>query len=92
MYGYFMNGLYGYKFDLGSCWQGITGALMGLLGGFAKYITDSRFNSLLGKIPVDDSPQVFQENVDKQANIANKVVQVVDKLPKESPQPKGDEK
>ena len=42
--GYYLNALYGYKFDIGSCWQGFTAMGVGLVGLF-KWLTDSRYNS-----------------------------------------------
>lgn len=52
--GYWANGLYGTKFEIGSCWQGLAGIVTGL-GGLAalaaKYYMDSKFNSKVGEMP-----------------------------------------
>lgn len=55
---YVMNGLWGYKFDLNSCWQGVTvvGVALGsifTLGKTAvgKYNADSQNNSAPGEMP-----------------------------------------
>ena len=58
LYGYWSNALLGTKFDLTSCWSGITVVITGLGGvgalakaGWTKYKTDSEFNSLNGEKP-----------------------------------------
>ena len=55
LYGYWSNALYATKFDLSSCWQGITVVATGLgavaalaKAAWTKYSTDSRFNSPIG--------------------------------------------
>ena len=54
LYGYWSNGLWGTKFEINSCWQGLAGIVTGL-GGLAamaaKYYVDSRYNSEFGKKP-----------------------------------------
>ena len=54
LYGYWSNGLYGTKFEINSCWQGLAGIVTGL-GGLAamaaKYYVDSRYNSNNGVMP-----------------------------------------
>lgn len=52
LYGYWSNALAGTKFDLGSCWQGISVVVAGLGGVVAlakacwtKYGMDSKYNS-----------------------------------------------
>lgn len=58
LFGYWSNALYGTKFELNSCWSGITVVITGLGGvaalakaAWTKYRTDSEFNSLLGEQP-----------------------------------------
>lgn len=49
--GYIMNGLYGAKFDLASCWAGIT-AIGGIAGTvLVKWNIDSKNNSGQGEMP-----------------------------------------
>lgn len=59
--GYYMNGLLGYKFDLGSIWQGLgacvaaIGSLLTMAGvNLGKRYIDSKFNSPLGERPRKD--------------------------------------
>jgi len=49
--GYFANGLYGYKFQLESCWAGLTA--IGSAGVLAvlKWLIDSIWNSPNGSMP-----------------------------------------
>lgn len=56
--GYYRNGLYGTRFDLGSVWQGLgacataIGSLLTLAGvNLGKKYIDSKFNSPLGEKP-----------------------------------------
>ena len=58
LYGYWSNALFGTKFDLTSCWSGITVVIAGLGGvgalakaGWTKYKTDSEFNTANGEKP-----------------------------------------
>lgn len=55
---FLLNGLYGYKFELNSCWQGVTVAGVALGSIFAlakaawtKYDTDSKNNSAEQQMP-----------------------------------------
>ena len=52
--GYWSNGIYGTKFEINSCWQGLAGIVTGL-GGLAamaaKYYVDSKYNSNNGEMP-----------------------------------------
>lgn len=56
--GYYMNGFYGLKFDLGSVWQGL-GACVTAISGLltvagvqlGKHYVDSRYNSNQGEKP-----------------------------------------
>lgn len=48
--GYWLNGLYGMKFDINSCWQGISACGMGLVG-LMKWLVDSTKNSPAGMPP-----------------------------------------
>lgn len=50
LYGYWSNGLYGTKFEINSCWQGISACGMGLVGLF-KWLVDSTKNSPTGIYP-----------------------------------------
>ncbi len=57
--GYYANGFWGLKFDLGSIWQGLgacIAAISGLLTmagvNLAKHYVDSRYNSKAGERPV----------------------------------------
>jgi hypothetical protein len=57
-FGYWANALYGKKFELGSCWQGITVVITGLGGvtalakaAWTKYGMDSQYNSMTGERP-----------------------------------------
>ena len=56
--GYWLKALYGYNFELNSCWQGVSavGAALGLIAALAKaawtkYSTDSQYNSVPGQQP-----------------------------------------
>lgn len=56
--GFYANGFFGYKFDLGSIWQGlgacvaaITGLLTLAATSLAKLYVDSRYNSPQGEKP-----------------------------------------
>jgi hypothetical protein len=53
LYGYWSNGLYGTKFQIDSCWQGISACGMGLVGLF-KWLVDSSKNSPTGEFPSID--------------------------------------
>lgn len=53
LYGYWSNALYNTKFDLSSCWSGITVVVTGLGGvaalakaAWTKYSTDSQYNTV----------------------------------------------
>ena len=54
LYGYWSNGLFGTKFEINSCWQGLAGIVTGL-GGLAamaaKDYVDSKYNSEHGEMP-----------------------------------------
>jgi hypothetical protein len=58
LYGYWSNGLHGTKFDINSCWQGISvvaaafAAILALAkAGWTKWKTDSEFNTDQGIAP-----------------------------------------
>ncbi|KMO85247.1 hypothetical protein AB840_14660 [Megasphaera cerevisiae DSM 20462] len=66
--GYWLKALYGMNFELGSCWQGVTAVATGLatiisLGGacWAKYRTDSKYNSPLGQ-PVINKMEMIRHD------------------------------
>lgn len=55
LFGYWWNGITSGKFDLASCWQGITAVLAGIgtlisagVLAWMRFNTNSRFNTLLG--------------------------------------------
>ncbi|WP_196595696.1 hypothetical protein [Pectinatus frisingensis] len=50
VYGYWSNGLYGTKFQIDSCWQGISACGVGLVGLF-KWLIDSTHNSPKEQFP-----------------------------------------
>ncbi len=65
--GYYLNGFYGYKFELGSIWQGLgacvtaIGSLLTMAGvNLGKQYIDSRFNS-----PPGEKPRREAEDIDK---------------------------
>lgn len=56
--GFWANGMWGAKFDLGSCWQGISAVVAGMTGvaalagsKYARYYLDSKYNSGDGERP-----------------------------------------
>lgn len=56
--GFWANGLCEAKFDLGSCWQGISAVVAGMTGvatlagtKYARYYLDSKYNSGDGERP-----------------------------------------
>lgn len=58
LFAFWSNGLYDTKFDLGSCWQGISAVVAGMTGvaalagsQYAKYYLDSKYNSSEGEKP-----------------------------------------
>ena len=58
LFAFWSNGLAGTKFDLGSCWQGISAVVAGMTGvaalagsQYARYYLDSRYNSGEGEKP-----------------------------------------
>lgn len=56
--GYWLNGLYGMKFDINSCWQGISACGMGLVG-LMKWLVDSTKNSPAGQYPAQNKPSII---------------------------------
>lgn len=59
LYGYWSNALNGTKFELMSCWSGVSavaGGLVGIVGlakaAWTKYGMDSRYNSPVGAMPL----------------------------------------
>lgn len=72
LYGYWSNGLYGTRFEINSCWQGISAAGMGLVGLF-KWMVDSTKNSPPGEYPRPPFPmpprrEKHDENCDTERN------------------------
>lgn len=71
LYGFWSNALCGTKFELSSCWQGITVVVTGLGGvaalaraAWSKYATDSKYNSLAGQKPYDEKGGVHRETTE----------------------------
>ena len=57
--GYYANGFFGFKFELGSIWQGLGACVAAITGlitmagtSLAKLYVNSRYNSLPGEKPV----------------------------------------
>jgi len=62
VFGYWSNGLYGTKFQIESCWTGLSSCGVGLVGVF-KWLIDSTKNS---------PPNVFPTpNIKKESDISN---------------------
>ena len=53
--GYYANGLYGYHFDLQSCWAGIGAMGVGMVGLFKWLIDSSPWNSKKEQMPNEKS-------------------------------------
>ena len=51
LFAFFANGLYGYKFDLSSCWAGIGAIATAAATGWGKWIIDSKYNTNQGEKP-----------------------------------------
>lgn len=49
--GYLLNGFYGYKFDLQSCWAGFGAIATAAGAGWGKWFVDSKLNSIAGEMP-----------------------------------------
>ena len=74
-FGYWANAFYGMKFELGSCWQGITVVVAGFGGvaglakyGLDKYKTDSQYNSNAGEHPYEKIAEEIKEEFKKNMN------------------------
>ncbi len=59
---FWLNGLYGYKFEWGTCWQGFGAVATGVgtlwtvaQAAMKKYEIDSRLNSKRGEMPKGDT-------------------------------------
>ena len=52
--GYILNGFYDYKFDINACWGGLTVIGSGIITGLGNHFINSKYNSDLGKPPVDE--------------------------------------
>ena len=63
LYGYWSNGLYGTRFEIDSCWQGLSACGVGLIGLF-KWLVDSSKNSPIGEFPVMSTPSNTPVNTD----------------------------
>ncbi|MBU2701916.1 hypothetical protein Ga0466249_003043 [Sporomusaceae bacterium BoRhaA] len=51
LFGYVLNGLYSYKFDLASCWAGFGAIATAAAAGCGRWWIDSRENSKQGEMP-----------------------------------------
>jgi hypothetical protein len=72
LYGYWSNGLYGTKFEIDSCWQGLSACGVGLIGLF-KWIVDSSKNSPVGEFPV--APKIVKAPIVEQPVVERPVVE-----------------
>jgi hypothetical protein len=72
LYGYWSNGLYGTKFEIDSCWQGLSACGVGLIGLF-KWIVDSSKNSPVGEFPV--APKIVKAPIIEQPVVERPVVE-----------------
>lgn len=71
LFGYWYNAMHHVKdFDIASCWTGIQASaaaflsIMGLAGAsWAKYHTDSKFNSEIGKLPVEQTGKIIRSDM-----------------------------
>lgn len=73
MYGYWSNGLYGTKFEIDSCWQGLSAGSVGLIGLF-KWLVDSTKNSPEGEFPI--APKIVKAPIVEQPVVERPVVEV----------------
>ncbi len=64
LYGYWSNGMYGTRFQIDSCWQGISACGMGLVGLF-KWLVDSTKNSPAGQYPHCQPPLPRSQKEDR---------------------------
>ena len=69
LYGYWSNALNGTKFELSSCWSGITVVITGIGGvaalakaAWTKYATDSQYNSAAGVRPYTDRGRAHEQS------------------------------
>jgi hypothetical protein len=72
LYGYWSNGLYGTKFEIDSCWQGLSACGVGLIGLF-KWIVDSSKNSPIGEFPV--APKIVKAPIVERPVVERPVVE-----------------
>ena len=73
MYGYWSNGLYGTKFEIDSCWQGLSAGSVGLIGLF-KWLVDSTKNSPEGEFPI--APKIVKAPIVEQPVVERPVIEV----------------
>lgn len=73
VYGYWSNGLYGTKFEIDSCWQGLSASGVGLIGLF-KWLVDSTKNSPEGEFPI--APKIVKAPIVEQPVVERPVVDV----------------
>ncbi len=52
--GYYANALFGCKFELQSCWSGLSTVFSTGVLAAIKYIADSKFNSREGELPFNN--------------------------------------
>jgi len=61
--GFYLNGLYGYRFELNSVWQGISTLMGAGVFGSIKYIADSWLNSARGeKVYKEEGAETHERN------------------------------
>lgn len=70
--GYYANGFWGYKFDLGSIWSGLSACVAAITGlltlaatSLTKLYINSRYNSPQGEKPI---PNNFENNQNEISN------------------------
>lgn len=72
VYGYWSNGLYGTKFEIDSCWQGLSASGVGLIGLF-KWLVDSTKNSPEGEFPI--APKIVKAPIVEQPVVERPIVE-----------------
>lgn len=73
LYGYWSNGLYGTKFEIDSCWQGLSACGVGLIGLF-KWLVDSSKNSPEGEFPI--APKIVKTPIVEQPVVERPIIEV----------------
>jgi hypothetical protein len=73
LFGYWSNGLYGTKFEIDSCWQGLSACGVGLIGLF-KWLVDSSKNSPEGEFPI--APKIVKTSIVEQPVVEHPIVEM----------------